>query len=161
RSLAAPATPRLVITASRARSLGMHADAPVSIELDASTDAAAILSLVTEAKTRRDIDAEPAVAGAVAAIDLVKLAQVLPAVLIARADAAHAILFDPPLVTVEAGAVARFRAQATQTLAIACEAPVPLASGVRTRFVVFRDAIGDSPVAVIVGTPDMSKPVPV
>ena len=31
----------------------------------------------------------------------------------------------------------------------------------RTRFVVFRDAFGDDPVAVIVGTPDMSKPVPV
>ena len=34
-------------------------------------------------------------------------------------------------------------------------------SGVRTRFVVFRDAFGDDPVAVIVGTPDLSKPVPV
>ena len=71
------------------------------------------------------------------------------------------MLFDPPIITVEVGAVARFRTQATQTLAIAGEAQVPLASGVRTRFVVFRDAIGDSPVAVIVGEPDMSKPVPV
>ncbi len=31
----------------------------------------------------------------------------------------------------------------------------------RTRFVVFRDQFGDDPVAVIVGTPDFSKPVPV
>ena len=29
------------------------------------------------------------------------------------------------------------------------------------RFVVFRDSFGDDPVAVIVGTPDLSKPVPV
>src|SRR5205823_110663 len=47
------------------------------------------------------------------------------------------------------------------SLAIAGEAYVPLSSGVRTRFVVFRDAFGDDPVAVIVGTPDLSKPVPV
>jgi GTP cyclohydrolase II len=32
---------------------------------------------------------------------------------------------------------------------------------VRTRFVVFRDLLGDDSVAVIVGTPDLSKPVPV
>jgi len=62
---------------------------------------------------------------------------------------------------VEAAAVARFREKATQSLTIAGEAHVPLSSGVRTRFVVFRDAFGDDPVAVIVGTPDLSKPVPV
>ena len=37
-----------------------------------------------------------------------------------------------------AGAVARFREKATQSLTIAGEAHVPLSSGVRTRFVVFR-----------------------
>ena len=57
--------------------------------------------------------------------------------------------------------MARFREKATQSLTIAGEAYVPLSSGVRTRFVVFRDAFGDDPVAVIVGTPDLSKPVPV
>jgi GTP cyclohydrolase II len=31
----------------------------------------------------------------------------------------------------------------------------------RDRFVVFRDGFGDDPVAVVVGTPDLSKPVPV
>jgi GTP cyclohydrolase II len=62
---------------------------------------------------------------------------------------------------VQAKAVTRFRANATHALSIAGEAYVPLNSGVRTRFVVFRDALGDDPVAVIVGTPDLSKPVPV
>ena len=96
-----------------------------------------------------------------AAIELVKLAQVLPAVLVAETTAAIVSAFNPSIVTVEADAVTRFRATATQSLTIAGEAHVPLSSGVRTRFVVFRDAFGDDPVAVIVGTPDLSKPVPV
>ena len=95
------------------------------------------------------------------AIDLVKLAQVLPAVLVADTTPERAATFDPPIVTVEARAVARFRAGSTESLQIAGDAYVPLNSGVRTRFVVFRDQFGDDPVAVIVGTPDLSKPVPV
>jgi len=47
------------------------------------------------------------------------------------------------------------------SLEIASEANVPLAGGISTRFVVFRDSIGGGSVAVIVGTPDLSKPVPV
>ena len=41
------------------------------------------------------------------------------------------------------------------------EAKVPLQGGLSTRFVVFRDAVGGGSVAVIVGEPDFSKPVPV
>ncbi len=158
-ALCAPRPPRLVVTGRRARALGLEGNAPVALELADDTDVATVLSLVTDAKARHTGDAEPAGPAAVAAIDLVKLAQVLPAVLIA--DAALAGAFDPLIMTVEAGTVAHFRTQATQSLAIAGEAQVPLDSGVRTRFVVFRDAIGDDPVAVVVGTPDLSKPVPV
>ena len=96
-----------------------------------------------------------------AAIDLVKLAQILPAVLVAEISPAKAILFEPPIISVKAAAVARMRADATHSLAIAGEAQVPLNAAVSTRFVVFRDAFGDDPVAVVVGTPDFSKPVPV
>ena len=38
---------------------------------------------------------------------------------------------------------------------------MPLNSGSRARFVVFRDAMGGSSTAIIVGKPDFSKPVPV
>ena len=38
---------------------------------------------------------------------------------------------------------------------------MPLNSGTRTRFVVFRDATGGTPVAIIVGKPDFAEPVPV
>jgi GTP cyclohydrolase II len=38
---------------------------------------------------------------------------------------------------------------------------VPLNSGTRTRFVIFRDMMGGSSVAIIVGKPDFNNPVPV
>jgi GTP cyclohydrolase II len=150
-----------VLTSLRARSLGIDADEPVALELLADIDANMILALVADATFDHEFVPEPAGPAAVAAIDLVKLAQVLPAVLVAETTATIATAFNPSIITVEASAVARFREKATLSLTIAGEAHVPLSSGVRTRFVVFRDAFGDDPVAVIVGTPDMSKPVPV
>jgi GTP cyclohydrolase II len=151
----------LVITSLRARSLGLDASEPIALELAPGVDAATIQALVADAEVRSTFVVEPAGPAAIAAIDLVKLAQVLPAVLVADTTAAKAAEIKPSIVIVEAAAVARFRADATHSLAIAGEAHVPLNSNVRTRFVVFRDAFGDDPVAVIVGTPDLSKPVPV
>ena len=166
RALAAPIAPRLVLTSSRARSLGIDADEPVAIELSDDVDTGTILALVAENKPDFEFVPEPAGAAAAgaaaaAAIDLVKLAQVLPAVLVADTEPAISSAFDPRIVTVDARAVARFRNEATRSLTIAGDAQVPLSSSVRARFVVFRDAFGDDPVAVIVGTPDLSKPVPV
>ena len=161
RALCAPIAPRLVLTSLRARSLGIDANEPVALELMSDVDANMILALVADATSDHVFVPEPAGPAAIAAIDLVKLAQVLPAVLVAETTATMVKAFNPSIVTVEAGAVALFREKATLSLAIAGEAYVPLSSGVRTRFVVFRDAFGEDPVAVIVGTPDLSKPVPV
>jgi GTP cyclohydrolase II len=57
--------------------------------------------------------------------------------------------------------VARFAEDAISSLIVASEASVPLNSGTPTRFVVFRDAMGGSPVAIIVGKPDFTNAVPV
>jgi GTP cyclohydrolase II len=160
-ALCAPVRPRLVITATRARSLGLAATEPVALELPADVDASTILTLVAGEVADHGFVPEPAGAAATAVVDLVKLAQVLPAVLVADTTAAQVATIHPPIVTIDTGAVTRFRAEATDSLAIAGEGHVPLASGVRTRFVVFRDSFGDDPVAVIVGTPDLSRPVPV
>ena len=161
RAMCAPVPPRLALTGRRARSLGLPTNEPVALELTPDTDAAMVLTLVAEAKAQHGLLPEPAGPSATAAIDLAKLAQVLPAVLVADTTIAAANSYKPLVFTVEANAVALFRAEATHSLAIAGEAHVPLNSGMRTRFVVFRDAFGDDPVAVIVGTPDLSKPVPV
>jgi GTP cyclohydrolase II len=159
---AAPAEPRLVVTARRARALGIDADTPVALEIARDISAKTVLALVADAEAHHVGDVRSAGRAANAAIEIVKFAQILPAVLIAdlscdRSSAA----FDPSIVTVEANAVMQFRAGATHTLTIAGEAQVPLDSGMRTRFVVFRDAFGADPVAVVVGTPDLSGPVPV
>ena len=57
--------------------------------------------------------------------------------------------------------MARFADDAIRSLIVASEASVPLNSGTPTRFVVFRDAMGGSPVAIIVGKPDFANAVPV
>ena len=161
RQAAAPMMPRLVLTGSRARSLGLDASEPIAIELCDSVDTRTILALVAENNPDFEFLPEPAGATAAAAIDLVKLAQVLPAVLVADTDAAILNAFDSGLITVAAKAVSRIRKEAAQSLAIAGEAQIPLSSSMRARFVVFRDSFADDLVAVIVGTPDFSKPVPV
>ncbi|HEY6024790.1 MAG TPA: GTP cyclohydrolase II [Pseudolabrys sp.] len=160
RALCAPSEPRLIITARRALALGLNAADPMALHISTADDAKTILAFVTNATSEYVPEARPAGRAAAAAIQLVKLAQGLPAVLAADV-AADAISCEPAVITVEAAAVARFANDAIQSLTMASEASVPLKSGTRTRFVVFHDAIGDSSVAIIVGKPDFSKPVPV
>jgi GTP cyclohydrolase II len=159
--LSAPVEPRLVVTARRARALGIDAEAPVALKLPPGISAKTVLALVADAEARHSGNVQNAGRAAKAAIEIVKFAQILPAVLVAGISREHTAAFDPQIVTVEADAVMQFRSDATHTLTIAGEAQVPLDSGMRTRFIVFRDGFGDDPVAVMVGIPDLSKPVPV
>jgi GTP cyclohydrolase II len=160
-ALCAPAVPRLVITARRAIALGLEATTPVSLQLTPGCDANTILALVADAKIDCALDARPAGPAAAAAIQLVKLSQGLPAVLAANVVAKDALAVESQIIAVEAVAVSRFGDDAIRSLVIASEASVPLNSGTRTRFVIFRDAMGGSSVAIIVGKPDFTKPVPV
>jgi GTP cyclohydrolase II len=156
----APALPRLAVTGRRALALGIVASAPVALQLTPDIGSETIVQIVANAGRGRPLTAEPAGPAVAAAVDLAKLAQALPAVLVTEAIPATAGL-DPPIVQVAAGAVARFHEDRAHSLSIAGEAEVPLVSGIRTRFVVFRDLIGESPVAVIIGAPDLSLPTPV
>jgi len=158
-TLCAPAVPQLIITARRALALGLSATTPVALQLAGEYDADKILELVADAKVGGTFDHKPAGRAAAAAIQLVKLSQGLPAVLAADVAATGALAFAPELITVEAEAVARFGDELIRSLAIASEASVPLNSGTRTRFVIFRDAMGGSSTAIIVGTPDFANPV--
>jgi GTP cyclohydrolase II len=153
--------PQLVITARRARALGLEAAEPVLLELESLDDATSIFALAADADVARRIVTSPAGSAAIAAIELAKLVQRLPALLVADAAAMSAIVIDPPLVSVEATAVANFRHEIIGSLTIAGDARVPLQNGLTTRVVVFRDAIGGSPVAIIVGEPDFARPMPV
>ena len=161
KALCAPAKPRLVITARRAFALGLAATAPVALQLTADHDANKILALVGDAKSDGACVVVPAGPAAAAAIQLVKLSHGLPAVLAADVAAEEIAKFEPPIISVEAEAVARFGDDVIQSLTIASDASVPLNSGTLTRFVIFRDAMGGSSVAIIVGKPDFANPVPV
>jgi GTP cyclohydrolase II len=158
--LCGPVEPQLIITERRALTLGLEPPTPMALSLPAGADANAILALVTDAAVDRKPAARPASPAAIAAIQLAKLSQSLPAVLAANL-VDHAIACEESIVRVEADAVARFADHATRDLIVASEASVPLNSGTPTRFVVFRDAIGGSQVAMIVGKPDFTKPIPV
>jgi GTP cyclohydrolase II len=159
-ALCAPALPQLIITERRALALGLDASAPMALLLSADDDADRILALVTDATNDRIPAARPASRAAAAAIQLIKASQGLPAVLAAEV-VAGAPASKESIISIEADAIAGFADDAIRSLIIASEASVPLSSGTLTRFVVFRDAMGGSPVAIIVGKPDFKKPVPV
>jgi GTP cyclohydrolase II len=160
RLLCTPAKPYLLVTARRARALGIEAAGPVGIAIGDLDSASDIFSFAADTQVTRHFDVVPAGPCAAAAIELAKLAQLLPALLISDGRSPAVAACDPPLVTVAAGAVARFRAAAIQSLSIAAEASVPVNGGTPTRFVIFRDAIGGASTAVIVGKPDFVQPVP-
>jgi GTP cyclohydrolase II len=162
-TLCAPHTPKLVMTARRVHALGIDADGPMMLPLPDRAEPEAIYSLVADVDPEPvDADtAQPAGASAGAAIELAKFAQRLPALIVAEISSPSSVLIEPPLVVVTAETIARFRQDAVRSLEIAGEAKVPLHGGVATRFVVFRDTVGGGSVAVIVGEPDFSKPVPV
>jgi GTP cyclohydrolase II len=160
RALCGAAAPCLVITERRARALGLEASSPIELSLSGGDEANAILALVIDATNDRTPVAKPARWLTAAAIDLVKLSQSLPAVL-AASVVTEAIASANRIVRVEADKIARFAEDAIRSLMVASEASVPLSSATPTRFVVFRDAMGGSPVAIVIGKPDFSKAVPV
>lgn len=159
--LCAPGRPRLLITSRRARALGLEGAGPTGLALGDLHDAAAIFSLAADAQVVRRLDVVPVGDAAPAAIELAKLAQRLPALLVGDAGAAGVDGCDLPLMVVDADAVAQFRQAIIESLAVVAEATIPLSSGFPARFVVFRDAIGGTPIAIIVGKPDLAQPVSV
>jgi GTP cyclohydrolase II len=161
RRLCAPAPPQLVITATRARAIGIEAVGPVGLALGDDDGANAILVLVAEPLVERTPAIVAAPPAAAAAIALAKLARYLPALLVAEGATVAAAAPEPRLVAVSAEAIVGFREQAVASLAVAAEASVPLDGGMPARFVIFRDAIGGTSVAAIVGAPDLTRPVPV
>jgi GTP cyclohydrolase II len=157
KALCAPALPHLVITKRRAHVLGLDAAGPVFIAVTDDT-CDTIRSLAAGQKCERRNAAGMAGVAAARAIDLAKLALRFPALVVADAAAtAPAVL--TPFITLGAGAVQRFNDAILDTLAFVSEARIPLPDGADARFCVFRDAVGGSPVAIILGTPDFSQPV--
>jgi len=161
RDMCGPALPRLAITSHRARFLQIAADGPMELDLPQACDATTILSIVADAGLTEAFAAAPASAAAAAGIELAKLAQILPAVLVAEISERQRAVFGSLMMAVRADAVSDFKRDSARMIKIASECSILLASGVCARFVAFRDLLGDDPVAIVVGKPDPAKPVPV
>src|ERR1700730_8414900 len=82
RQLCAPARPYLLITARRARALGLDAAGPTGLAVGELHSAASLLSLAADQIPSRHFDLVAAGETAGAAIGLAKLAQLLPALLV-------------------------------------------------------------------------------
>lgn len=159
KKLCAPNRADLILSTRRARALGIEANAPVALTLEEPTSAETLLELVADPEVDHTLYSKPAGVAAIAAIQLAKFAQGLPAVLAAEVSSTKAAKFDPLLVTVDAAAVAQYRNQAIRSLKKTGETRIPLNAGIKTRFVSFTDAFGENSVAIIVGDPEFSEPV--
>ncbi len=146
----------LVLSERRALALGLNGDHSISVSLEELTPESA-LALATGIQSELG-EWLAGDATAFAAIGLCKHALLLPAAFIAP------VAKDAPanLVQVKLAELTSPPADRNYDLEIVSEAEVPLTGNVQTRFVVLRG--GPAPrdqVAIIVGKPDSTKPVPV
>ncbi|MGL4728398.1 MAG: GTP cyclohydrolase II RibA [Bosea sp. (in: a-proteobacteria)] len=149
----------LVLPAARLRRLGLERDQPGVVALP-TLDADRIISLALKVEGRIDAPVRPAQALDITALELAALAQVLPPVIaLPVVSDAHAL---GALFSVEARVIDNYRAEQVRTIKMVGRAPVPLEGADSTEFVVFRGGEGlRDQVAIIIGNPDLSAPVPV
>jgi GTP cyclohydrolase II len=97
-----------------------------------------------------------------AAVDVMKLARLLPAAAIVRIGRADAdkVMAEDELLALETRDVFAYQDAASRSLKIISEARVPLADAENTRLVHFRPSDGGvGHVAIVIGEPDPSQPV--
>jgi GTP cyclohydrolase II len=158
KALCRPVLPGLVITKRRARVLGLDVAGSVFIALTADDSRDVIWSLAAGLHCERRKAAGMAGAAAAGAIDLAKLAQRFPALLAVPAEVVAPETLAQ-MIAVGAEDLVRVHDRILDTLEFVSEARIPLPDGAAARFCVFRDAVGSSPVAIILGEPDFSNPV--
>ena len=149
---------RLILAAPRLRRLGLEREEAGALALP-KFDLARIATLAIETDARIDAPVSALAADDQAALELMRLALVLPALV---AFTTHDAELLARLVQVHAADVMDYRAAQTQALKMISRAPVPLEGAPDSEFVVFRGGEGlRDQVAVIVGKPDLAKPVTV
>ena len=160
----------LVLTGPRAQALGLtetEADGPLRLEAD-DLSAGTIAALADPTAVARPVAAAPqtlAMANAleVAAVELVKLARLVPAVLLApapTADSSADWAARKGFLSLAAREVEAYRTVAAFSLTKVAEAGVPLSDAEDTRILAFRPADGGiEHLAIVIGRPDTSRPV--
>ncbi|PZR83147.1 MAG: GTP cyclohydrolase [Stutzerimonas stutzeri] len=151
---------RLVLSAARLRRLGAKARAETGILAMPLIDLTRVEALALNLDAHVDAPVGPANALDNAALELARLALVLPAVILVPVTAQQ--VAGEPLIEVSIEALNGYRASQVARLAIVGRAPVPLEGAPDTEFVVFCGGEGlRDQVAIIVGKPDLSTAVPV
>lgn len=150
---------RLVLPAPRLEKLGLATPSAGCLDLSASALAkVATLALDVEARLPPSASILPAGPPDLAALDLLGLALVLPAAVVVNVAPDVA----PGLMKVTSEDIAAYRRTQVAKLRVVGRARVPLEGAPETEFVVFRGGEGlRDQVAIVVGRPDLSAPVPV
>jgi GTP cyclohydrolase II len=150
---------RLVLAAPRLRRLGVERRAPGCIALP-TLDITRISALSVDLEGRIDAPVSALAPADETALELARLALVLPAVITVPVDAAAPEAIG--LVRISGAAIAQYRADQQHDLKLISRAPVPLEGAPDSEFVIFRGGEGlRDQVAVIVGKPDFSTAVTV
>lgn len=148
---------RLVLPAPRLRRMGMERTEPGQFALP-KIDLARITTLALEVGARFDAPVASIDTLDKAALELARLALILPALVVAPVTGELAATSG--LLEAEAGSIFEYRGRSVVDLKIVGRAPVPLEGAQDTEFVVFRGGEGlRDQVAIIIGKPDLSRPV--
>jgi len=149
---------RLLLAAPRLRRLGLERQEAGALALP-KLDLARIAHLSVETEARIDAPVSALSDQDEAALELMRLAFVLPALVVFPATDAALLA---TLIHVSVTDVQDYRAAQTHELKLISRAPVPLEGAQESEFVIFRGGEGlRDQVAVVVGKPDLSKPVTV
>jgi len=153
-SLARIGGARLILSEQRLGRLGVEREGPGLIALpDVNLDR--ISALILDEDARIDAPVSQPIPAEEAALDLLRLAHLLPAALLIRLEAPVAGLNEVAGCDIRA-----FRARKITALRLIGRAPVPLEGAPHSEIAVFRGGEGlRDQAAVIVGTPDLSGPV--
>ncbi|CAK0773411.1 GTP cyclohydrolase-2 [uncultured Gammaproteobacteria bacterium] len=169
------AEPTLVVPRRRAAALGLSPDGLGVVQLlprhGPLTEALVSVAITPEAVAGRgkrsglDAVAAEAVSRDAAAVGLIKLAQLLPAAVMAPLSVDEIPDLElwaagAETLIVRAADIAEYQIHGARTLTLAVEAVVPLAACERSRVFAFRPANGGPEhLAIVIGDPDPTRPV--
>lgn len=154
-------SPLLTLSSERGDALGFDKLVPISMSIAPSDTPEKLYAIAAKhpAKvSRRPVFEQP---DARPALDLLIKARLIPACLFYGDVPNAGALASEGITVIEKASVEAYQAAKTRSLRRKSEAPIPVRGGINTRMVVFQYATGETEIALIVGKPDISKPLPI
>ena len=149
---------RLVLPLERLQALGAQVSGAATIAIE-ELSIAETHALVFATDLEELPELRPATVAENAALDLLKFAQLLPAVLVQEQAKTEA---DSWMLDVTVENIRNHHHEVAQALTLVARTPVPLLDDASAEFVVFRGSDGlKDQLAIIVGQPDPTAPVPI